>query len=89
MLSIFPYHETDVLQSVDLFRARLPRVCPLKTLRRRRGLNQTELAALSGVPERTIRSYEQGKNEISKARAETLYALAQVLGCTIEELILP
>lgn len=85
----FPYHETDVLQSVDLFRARLPRVCPLKTLRRRRGLNQTELAALSGVPERTIRSYEQGKNEISKARAETLYALAQVLGCTIEELIIP
>ena len=85
----FPYHEMDIMHSVELFRIRLPEINKLKKLRRERNLSQAELAVLSGVPERTIRSYEQGKTEISKAQAETLYALAQVLGCAIEDLILP
>ena len=84
----FPYHEMDIMQSVDLYLERLPRTSVLKKLRQERGLSQVELAALSGVPERTIRSYEQGTTDISKAQAETLYALSQVLGCTIEELIM-
>lgn len=83
----FPYHEMDITQSLDLYAGRLPRKSALKELRRKHGLSQTELALLSGVPERTIRSYEQGTNDISKAQAETLYALSQVLGCTIEDLI--
>ena len=57
-------------------------------MRKELGLSQTELSVLSGVPERTIRSYEQGTTDISKAQADTLYALSRVLGCTIEELIL-
>ncbi len=83
----FPYHEMDVSDSVELFRERLPKDCALKRLRRQLGLSQLELAALSGVPERTIRSYEQGKVDIAKAQAETLYALARILGCSIEDLI--
>ncbi len=83
----FPYHEMDVTDSVELFRDRLPKEIALKRLRRQLSLSQLELAALSGVPERTIRSYEQGKVDISKAQAETLFALSEVLRCTIEELI--
>ena len=83
----FPYHEMDVSDSVELFRERLPKDCALKRLRRQLGLSQLELAALSGVPERTIRSYEQGSVDIAKAQAETLYALARILGCSIEDLI--
>lgn len=83
----FPYHEMDISQSVDLFISRLPVHCPLKELRTKKKLSQSELSLLSGVPLRTIKSYEQGSVDISKAQAETLYALAKVLDCTIEDLI--
>lgn len=87
LLRYFPYHEMDITKSVWLYSKRLPRRCVLREKRKMLGLNQTELAALSGVPERTIRSYEQGKVDIAKAQAETLYALSQILGCTVEDLI--
>ena len=85
----FPYHEMDVSRSVELFRARLPKINPLKKLRKERGFSQADLAKLSGVPERTIRAYEQGKLDIARAQAESLYSLSQTLGCKIEDLILP
>lgn len=83
----FPYHEMDLSQSVDLFLSRLPVHCPLKELRTNKKLSQAQLSILSGIPLRTIKAYEQGSVDISKAQAETLYALAQTLGCTIEDLI--
>lgn len=83
----FPYHEMDISQSINLFVSRLPLHCPLKVLRTNKKLSQSELSLLSGVPLRTIKSYEQGSVDISKAQAETLYALAKVLDCTIEDLI--
>ena len=83
----FPYHEMDITHSMDLIAKHLKPVCPLKKIRQRRGLSQTQLANLSNVPLRTIKSYEQGTVDIAKAQAETLYALAQTLNCSIEDLI--
>ncbi len=83
----FPYHEMDLSHSVDLFLSRMPVYCPLKELRTKKNLSQTQLSILSGIPLRTIKAYEQGSVDISKAQAETLYSLAQTLGCTIEDLI--
>ena len=84
----FPYHEMDIRQSVDLFFSKLRPVCPLKRFRAAKHLSQRDLSLLSGVPERNIKAYEQGKIDIGRAQAETLYALAKVLNCSIEDLIL-
>lgn len=82
----FPYHETDITNCLELFRSRLNLECKLKTLRISKKLSQTQLSLLSGVPVRTIKAYEQGKLDICKAQAETLYALAKVLNCSIEDI---
>ena len=50
-------------------------------------LTQEQLATLSGVNIRTIRSYEQGTNELAKAQGETLLMLAKALNCSVEDLI--
>ena len=83
----FPYHEMDIMHSMDLIAKYLKPICPLKSIRQKRKLSQTQLANLSNVPLRTIKAYEQGTVDIAKAQAETLYSLAQTLHCTIEELI--
>lgn len=83
----FPYHEMDITRSMELIAKYIKPVCPLKEIRKKRGLSQTQLANLSNVPLRTIKSYEQGTVDISKAQGETLYALAQTLNCSIEDLM--
>ena len=87
LLNYFPYHEMDETATVELIQKSLPQDCPLKTWRKKRQLSQVELAEISGVPARTIKAYEQGKLDISKAQADTLYKLARTLDCTIEDLI--
>ena len=87
LLNYFPYHEMDETATVELIQKSLPQDCPLKIWRKKRQLSQVELAAISGVPARTIKAYEQGKLDISKAQADTLYKLARTLDCTIEDLI--
>lgn len=84
----FPYHEMDITKSVELIASHLESDSPLRSLRKRKKLSQAELSILSGVPLRSIKAYEQGTVNIAKAQAETLYALSQVLNCTIEDLIL-
>jgi hypothetical protein len=42
---------------------------------------------LSGLNIRSIRSYEQGQNDLSKAQGDTLLMLAKALNCTIEDLL--
>lgn len=83
----FPYHEMDIMHNMDLIAKYLKPVCPLKQIRQKRGISQTQLSNLSNVPLRTIKAYEQGTVDIAKAQAETLYSLAQTLNCSIEELI--
>ena len=51
------------------------------------GCTQAELATRSGVSLRSIQMYEQRNKDINKARAESLYRISKVLGCTIEDLL--
>ena len=87
VLDYFPYHEMDESHVAELFRSKLGGDCPLKVFRKKKGFSQRELSALSGVPARTIKAYEQGTADIAKAQADTLYALSQTLGCLMEDLI--
>lgn len=82
-----PYHEADEMKTVEIIQGLLSKDCPLKEIRQKRKLTQEQLAALSGVNVRSIRSYEQGSNDISKAQGETLMMLAKALNCTVEELL--
>ena len=62
---------------------------PTRLQKRRKDarLTQKELAERSGVKLRTIQQYEMRAKNINKAAAETLQQLAQVLCCSIEDLI--
>ena len=61
-----------------------------KRLREKRaeaGLSQSGLATWSGVSLRMIQYYEQGRDDINKAQAGTVYRLAKALGCSVEDLV--
>ena len=59
----------------------------LKRIRSTYGFTQAELAERSGVSLRSIQMYEQRNKNINKASVDTMYRLAKVLGCTMEDLI--
>ena len=59
----------------------------LKRIREARGLSQSGLAERAQVGLRSIQMYEQRVNDIDKAQGKTLYRLARVLGCTIDDLL--
>lgn len=84
------YHEMDITKFIDAMEERAqraPRESMLKRLRESRGLSQTELARASGVNVRSIQMYEQQENDIDKAQAKTVYKLARVIGCDVEDLL--
>lgn len=59
----------------------------LQALRKIRGYSQRELAEKSGIGLRNIQQYEQRAKDINKASVSNLLALAQVLGCRVEDLV--
>ena len=59
----------------------------MKYIRENRTLSQAQLAEKSGVSIRMIRFYEQGANDINKAQCITLYKMAKVLQCNVEDLM--
>ena len=59
----------------------------LQEYRKRLGMTQAELAKASRVNLRTLQQYEAGAKSLSKAAAETVFSLANVLECNPEELI--
>ena len=84
------YHEMDVSRFLEDFMQELESVNVEKNLRRMRlaaGYSQSELARLSGVNIRNIQLYEQGVQDINKASASALAALARPLACAIEDLM--
>lgn len=83
----YPYHEADEMKMIEKIENCFPSISTLKTIRQKRNLTQEELALLSGVNIRSIRSYEQKDNDILKAQGDTLQKLAKTLDCTIEELL--
>ena len=59
----------------------------LKRIRAAYGCTQAELSKRSGVSIRSIQMYEQRNKDINKASVETVFSLAKVLGCTVEDIM--
>lgn len=86
----YALHEADISKFVDVINKQIEEVFPetnLKRIRNAYGITQSELAKISGVSLRSIQMYEQRNKDINKASAESLYRIAKVLGCAIEDLI--
>ena len=84
------YHEMDISRFLEDFMADLRAVATephLRRIRRAAGLSQSELARETGVNVRNIQLYEQRAQDIDRASAATLAALARRLGCSIEDLM--
>ena len=84
------YHEMDVSHFIKAMETKCQEALPetrLKLMRESRGLSQAELANESGVKLRSIQMYEQRANNIDKAQAQTVYKLARVIGCDVEDLL--
>lgn len=83
-------HEADIQKFVDMALERIKRKkteTNLKAIRRASGLTQRELSERASVDLRSIQMYEQRRNDINKAQADTLHNLAKALGCKIEDLL--
>lgn len=90
VLRLYPtLHEADVSKFYDVANSyfKKPVIANLKKIRQARGLSQSKLGRLAEVELRSIQMYEQRRNDINKAQAETLYKLSRVLGCNIEDLL--
>ena len=86
----YTLHEADITKFVDIADERIKehfKDTNLKRIRALYGYTQSELAKQSGVSLRSIQMYEQHRKDINKASVETLYNIAKVLGCRIEDLI--
>lgn len=86
----YTLHEADISKFADIVESRMKDYFPetnLKRIRTAYGCTQAELAKRSGVSLRSIQMYEQRNKNINKASVDTLYRLAKVLGCTMEDLI--
>lgn len=91
VLDLYPtLHEADVTKFFDVamtYFKRPSEITNLKKIRLARGLSQSQLAKRAEVELRSIQMYEQRRNDINKAQAETLFRIARVLGCNIEDLL--
>ena len=86
----YTLHEADITKFVDIVDEQMKAYFPntnLSRIRNAYGCTQAELANRSGVSLRSIQMYEQRQKNINRARVESLYKMAKVLGCTIEDLI--
>ena len=72
---------------LELYSDKIKIESKLKICREKKNYSQNDLSIISNVPIRTIRSYEQGTNDIAKGQVETIYKLAKALDCKIEDLI--
>lgn len=85
-----PLHEASEEKAADTFDVIIEhRNCISKLQRQRKkyGCSQRELSDRSGVNLRTLQQYELGSKDLRKASAGTVLALANALGCRIEDLI--
>ena len=85
-----PYHEMDVMRFVDYMDEKMSayyKESQLKRLRIYANLTQKMLSEKSGVSQRMIEQYEQGRKDLAHASAKTVKNLADALVCDIEDLI--
>ena len=82
-------HEADPSKAVSVFDELLSEQAEtnLARYRKARGLSQSQLANASGLSLRSIQLYEQRQNDINNAQYNRLQALANTLGCKIEDLL--
>jgi len=59
----------------------------LTKYRKLRQYTQSQLAHMVGLSTHTISLYEQKQRDINKASGETLFRLAEVLSCRMEDLL--
>lgn len=60
---------------------------PIKELRLSQGLTQEQLAIKANIKLATLQKLERGASSIAGARVETIHAIAQVLGVSVEKLL--
>ncbi len=90
VLRLYPtLHEADITKFFDVANTYFKKseITNLKKIRQAHGLSQNELSKLADVELRSIQMYEQRRNNINKAQVETIYKLATVLDCNIEDLL--
>ena len=81
--------EQEIIDEMRILLERRPTLCGLRRLRNAKGLTQAQLADKVGLSARTIQQYEEGKKDINKAAAVSVYKLSLVLGCRMEDLLEP
>lgn len=59
----------------------------LQDMRKKAGLSQSELAAVSGVKLRTLQQYENGARNINGAKLDIICTLALALNCKVYDII--
>ena len=81
-------HEAPDEKTIEIIEQRFIRkIVNLKKLRENLDISQSQLAEQSGVSIRTIQAYEQKDKDINKASVSILKALADVLKCSISDLL--
>ena len=92
ILSMYPtLHEADLSKFVAvadeiIAKEKSAQISNLQRMRKNCGMTQKELAEKSGTSLRMVQLYEQRKQDIRKAEAQTLVNLSRVLGCGVEDL---
>lgn len=85
-----PYHEMDIRQFCDKMDELCTCAHPRTNVQERRlaaGLSQSQLAAASNIPLRTLQQYEQRQKDINRARADYVVSLARALCCKPADLL--
>lgn len=55
--------------------------------RARLGMSQSSFANYIGINKRTLQDIEYGRSNVKNMKAETLYNVAQRIGCRMEDLL--
>jgi len=93
LLNLYPtLHEADITKFVDITNRFIAQnaagnITNLQKIRKASNRTQKLLADEAGVSLRMIQLYEQRNKDINKAQAITLFKIARVLGCEIEDLL--
>lgn len=86
----YTLHEADISKFVEIVDKKIKEYYSdtnLKRIRTIYGITQSELAKKADVSLRSIQMYEQRNKDINRASVETIYRIAKVFGCTIEDLL--
>ncbi len=92
VFSMYIFHEADESKFVETANEMIARnkqnsKSKLSQIRKSRGFTQAELANASGITLRMVQLYEQKRNDINKAQADTVIALSKALGCDVQDIL--